>query len=239
MRRSRFRNMPRPSRASVRSKAVPASILFVDMAASSFLKLVDDVWIWQENIYTLHTRASNIVCECNGTVSKTIGDSVMAFFSGPKHEEDVLWSALALLCSFENLYEYFHIDASDTLWQFRITLGVASGDVYFLYRNDPYGPAVDLAARLQATASGGTGLLYSGTVKRIEGTELHRELAAYLGPEEVVSTKGFGDVPVLRMTPSPNQTLDRTGMTMVTTRERPCAGRSAPDRHPGTDWSRG
>ena len=176
---------------------VSASTLFVDMCASSWLK-GDDLWIWQRNIYTLHARASKIVRNCKGTISKTIGDCVMAYFVGAQHEQNAVTCAAAILDSFKHLYNYFWgIDS--TLWQFQVTVGVSSGDVYFLYRKDPYGPPVDLAARVQSHARPGTAVFLAETIDRIKGTELYDEIREHLEPVESVFAKGFGEIDIVRM----------------------------------------
>ena len=45
-------------------KPVPASIMFIDMS-SSVLAKADHDEVWQENIYTLHSRASRIIRTCH------------------------------------------------------------------------------------------------------------------------------------------------------------------------------
>lgn len=180
------------------STAVSAAILFVDMSASTWLKLADDRWIWTQNIYTLHARARKIIEKCKGNVAKTIGDCVMAYFTGERHEENAVACAGILLDSFESLYNYFEgIDS--TLLQFQITVGVSSGEVFFLYRNDPYGTPVDLAAKIQGLANHGTAVFTAWTIQNIKHTDVYSQIRNHLTPEEIVPFKGVRDVPIIRM----------------------------------------
>ena len=180
-------------------KTVEASILFIDMSASVWAKS-DYAEMWQENIYTLHSRASRIIRICHGKVSKFIGDCVMAFFTGRDHEQHALWCAAALLETFVALRECFELDGLDsTLWRFPITIGLASGPVYFLYRRDPYGLAVDLAARLQSVAEPSTAVILVGTAEEAVKAPTNTPLPALLSKPEIVTIKSFDDVAVVRM----------------------------------------
>jgi class 3 adenylate cyclase len=179
-------------------KSIDASVLFIDMSASVWAKS-DHEDIWRENIYTLHARASRIIRTCHGTVSKFIGDCVMAFFTGPDHEQHGLWCSAALLETFGLLREFFEHDMDSTLWRFPVTLGLASGPVYFLYRRDPFGLAVDLAARLQGLASSGTALILAGTVEDAGKVAEQAPLSTFLGDSTIVTVKSFGEVAVVKM----------------------------------------
>jgi class 3 adenylate cyclase len=70
-------------------KPIDASVLFVDMCGSVLSK-IDDPMIWQENVHTLHSRASRIIRAWHGRVSKFIGDCTMAVFTRRGHEEHAL-----------------------------------------------------------------------------------------------------------------------------------------------------
>jgi len=180
------------------SKAVDAAVLFVDMSASAWLKVSDETWIWQRNIYTLHRRATKIVRANNGKVSKTIGDCVMAYFLGPRRDADAVLCAAQLLDSFQHLYEHFYgIDS--TLWQFKVTAGVTSGQVYFLYPRDPYGPPVDLASRLQSVAEPGSAAIAAWTYQRAFQIDRELRITEGIAREDTVSVKGFGEVKIVRM----------------------------------------
>jgi len=179
-------------------KPVPASIMFIDMS-SSVLAKADHDEMWQENIYTLHSRASRIIRTCHGRISKFIGDCVMAYFTGEDHEQHALWCAAALVETFGLLRQFFEPDMDSSLWGFPVTLGLASGPVYFLYRRDPFGLPVDMAARLQGIAQPGTATILAQTVTDA-GTEAAKDpLAKVFGEASTVAVKSFGEVPVVRM----------------------------------------
>jgi class 3 adenylate cyclase len=176
-------------------KPIDASILFIDMSASVWSKN-DDPMFWQENVYTIHSRSSRIIRACDGKVSKFIGDSVMAVFTGERNEENAIWCAAALLETFGLLRDYFEPDMDSTLWRFPVTVGVASGPVYFLYRGDPFGFAVDLAARLQGAATPGAGLVFASTLARAGEVVKRSPLARFIGESHEISVKSFGAVAV-------------------------------------------
>jgi class 3 adenylate cyclase len=139
-----------------------------------------------------------IVRANNGRVSKTIGDCVMAYFLGPRHHADAVLCAGELLDSFQRLYEYFYgIDS--TLWQFKVTAGVCSGQVYFLYPRDPYGPPVDLAARLQSVAEPGCAAIAAWTYERAFQVDSSLRVSEEVAREDTVSLKGFGEVKIVRI----------------------------------------
>jgi class 3 adenylate cyclase len=179
-------------------KPIEASVLFIDMSASVWSKM-DHPMIWQENIYTLHERATRIIRTCKGRVSKFIGDCVMATFTGQNHDEHALWCAAALLETFGLLREFFEPDMDSTLWRFPVTIGVTSGPVYFLYWRDAFGLPVDLAARLQGAAKPSTALIHELTVKNAGKAVEESPLIAFIGERSTVTVKSFGEVGIIQM----------------------------------------
>ncbi|MBI3353230.1 MAG: adenylate/guanylate cyclase domain-containing protein [Nitrospirae bacterium] len=179
-------------------KPEDATILFIDICASVRSKM-DYPEIWHENVYTLHSRASRIIRACHGRVSKFIGDCVMAFFTGKGHEANGLWCAAALLETFALLKDFFDPDMDSTLWRFPVTLGLASGPVYFLYRGDPFGLPVDLASRLQGLAIPLTAVIFAGTMDGAGNATEAAPLSKFLGQRQTVLVKSFGDVSVIKM----------------------------------------
>ena len=174
------------------------TILFVDMSDSVWNKFADHLEAWSLNIRTLHHRASKIIHICNGTVSKTIGDCVMAYFLGEGHRENACLCAMSLLEPFFLLKRSYDLDGLDTLFRFPVTLGVASGPLLFLKQRDPYGLAVDLAARLQGCASPGEAVVFADSYQ-IKNKEIASLTEAYKGKSEVVNVKSFGEVAIVRI----------------------------------------
>jgi class 3 adenylate cyclase len=174
------------------------TILFVDMSGSVWNKLADESAMWSLNIRTLHHRADKIIRLCRGRTSKTIGDCVMAYFLGEQHREDACLCAISLLETFFLLKRSYDIDGDSTVFRFPITIGVASGPLLFLKKKDPYGLAVDLAARLQRLAAPGEIVMFKDSHK-IETEEVVYLTKAYQGKPEVLKIKTFGDVDVIRI----------------------------------------
>jgi len=184
-----------------RPQSVSASILFVDMAASSRLKLIENIKdVWIDNIYTLHDVASRIIHESHGKVSKTIGDCVMAYFVEANHSQDAVKCAALLLDEFERrFHSALDREWDSTLGKFEVTIGVSSGEVFFLYPNDPYGPAVDLAARLQGVAKPGTAVILRETVEGMMDGDSYDQLSTWLKAPETILIRGFGNMEITRL----------------------------------------
>lgn len=180
------------------SEEKEGTILFVDMPGSVWNKFADHSEVWSLNIRTLHHRAAKIIRICNGTVSKTIGDCVMAYFLGESHRENACLCAISLLETFFLLKRSYDMDGDGTLFRFPVTMGVASGPLLFLKRRDPYGLAVDLAARLQGCAAPGEAVIFADSYQ-IKSKEIVSLTEAYKGKSEVVNVKSFGEVAVVRI----------------------------------------
>ena len=186
-------------------KEKEGTILFVDMSGSVWNKLYDESAIWSVNICTLHHRAGKIIRLCRGRISKTIGDCVMAYFLGERHREDACLCAISLLETFFLLKRNYDMDGDSTMFRFPITIGVASGPLLFLKMKDPYGLAVDLAARLQGFAAPGEIVMFKNSYK-IESEEIVHLTKAYQGKSEVLDVKTFGEVDVIRIATPNNNT---------------------------------
>ena len=178
-------------------KSKDISVLFIDMARSVVMKMDYDE-IWQANIHLLHERSKKIIKCCNGKISKTIGDCVMAYFCGPYHEQNAMWATFGLLETFRLLREFFQPDMDCSLFCFSVTIGMASGPAFFLYKNDPYGLPVDLAARLQGVAEPGSGVIFAQTLNSVKNTEVYNEIRKFIKEKEVIEIKSFGEVLINR-----------------------------------------
>jgi class 3 adenylate cyclase len=123
----------------------------------------------------------------------------MAYFTGVEHEYRAVLATAALVESFRALREFWEPDMDSTLWRFPTTVGVASGELCFLYRNDPFGLAVDLAARLQGYAESGTAAILSGTVEDAIRSGKLDEIKPFFKTPEIVTVKSFGDVSITKL----------------------------------------
>ncbi len=195
-------NLPKSNKWTTNQKE-EGSVLFIDMSGSVWNKLRDTPKYWQLNILLLHTRNKEIVKICKGKVSKTIGDCVMVYFSGENHKENAYLCAISLLETFSLIRRDHAIDPDNSLFKFPVTMGMAYGDLFFLGKNDPYGLAVDMAARLQSLANDGELLLYKDSYDSLDH-EMKTFLKSYEPKLDTVDVKTFNEVEVYRITDKRN-----------------------------------
>src|SRR5918999_5241421 len=108
-----------------------------------------------------------------GSIEKFIGDAVMAVFGVPRARDDdavrAVRAGLALVSAIEQLESRFALDA-DAL---RIRIGITSGEVVVADagpdRGRVTGDTVNTAARLQAAAPPGGGLVGEPTMLAVGG----------------------------------------------------------------------
>jgi adenylate cyclase len=161
------------------------SVLFADMRGYTTLSeraAPEDVVAMLNRYLELATRA---IRACEGTVDKYIGDAVVALFNAPTDQADhavrSVWAALALQGSVVRV----HLPDGQRV---RFGVGVNTGEAVAGYIGTPelmsytaIGDAVNVAARLQATAGPGEVLISDATYQRVrEVFEVER-----LGPLEV------------------------------------------------------
>ncbi len=129
--------------------------------------------------------ATRAIRTCNGTVDKYIGDAVLALFNAPteqaNHPELAIWAALALQGTSARLR---HVVGRHV----RFGIGLNTGEAVAGYIGTPeqlsytaIGDAVNVAARLQASAAPGEVLISEATYRRVQ----HVFEAQCLGPLEV------------------------------------------------------
>jgi class 3 adenylate cyclase len=128
-------------------------ILFIDLCDSTSIKqfciensIPDSVWIMRQKIFL--SRTATIVEKYGGSITKTIGDEIMATFSFSIDPDRIIKAVLEVFSTFQNLKSY-------NKGQFKIAskAGIDFGSCYdgqlvFPGIIDPIGTAVDRCARL-------------------------------------------------------------------------------------------
>src|SRR5215207_7449181 len=158
----------RPAAAPSREQRKTVTVLFCDLTGSTALGETLDPERLRSLLANYFERMKAIVERHGGTVEKDIGDAVMAVFGVPVlHEDDALRavrSAVEMREALEGLNE-----ALDRRWGVRLETrtGVNTGEVV---AGDPgageslvVGDAVNVAARLEQTASSGEILIGANT----------------------------------------------------------------------------
>ena len=141
---------------SIVGDAADVFIVFVDLCGSSdykknciSLRQPDLVWISRQLIFL--QRAAEIIGKYEGTVVKTIGDEIFAFFEATTDPENVLKCVVEVIQGYENLRAYkgsSKIEAKASIDYGETYNGSITDGVPF----DPIGLPVDRCSRLNALA---------------------------------------------------------------------------------------
>jgi class 3 adenylate cyclase len=209
----------------------PVTALFADVVGSTALLEHMDPEDWTEIINGAFDLMSKAVFRYEGTIAQLQGDAMLAFFGAPvAHEDDpdrAVLAALDMIASTEELAR--ELKAARDI-DFHIRAGIDTGPVVvgnvgsdLRYEYTALGDAVNVAARVQATAEPGTVLVTSGT---------HRLLGGQFEVEDLgeIAAKGrIEPVHVLRVlgrheAPGRRRGLEAMGITS------PMVGRDEPLR---------
>jgi len=173
------------------------TVLFCDLEDSTLLGSRLDPESLRRVVTRYFEESRTAVGRHGGTVEKFIGDAVMAVFGVPVlHEDDALRAIRAAMDMHEAL-ETLN-DELEHDWGVRLQhrIGVSSGEVVAA---DPVGgqsfvtgECVNLASRLEASATAGTILLGEDTYRLVRDAVTTEAI-------ELVQVKGFGDVRAYRL----------------------------------------
>jgi class 3 adenylate cyclase/tetratricopeptide (TPR) repeat protein len=154
-----------------------ATVLFVDLVASTELVSGADPEVVRRRVTTFFDAVSQCIEAHGGTVEKFAGDAVMAAFGIPRaHEDDAERAVRAALAILERVHE-LGIEAR---------IGVEAGEVLVDEVDSTFatGEAVNVAARLQQAARSGE-ILIGQSARRLTAGAIETESA---GPLEL---RGF------------------------------------------------
>ena len=137
-----------------------ATVLFVDLVASTELVAGDDPEVVRRRMSRFFDQVSHCIVTHGGTVEKFAGDAVMAAFGIPlAHEDDAERAVRAGLATLERVTDL----------GFEARVGIESGEVVADDSESTFatGEAVNLAARLQQAAQRGEILVGPGTASLV------------------------------------------------------------------------
>jgi class 3 adenylate cyclase len=165
-------------------------IMFADLSRSTEYKTKRRWFTGLLKIVTHNQVVSQKVVKYRGNVVKYMGDGVMCRFDGESSfiSTNAINAAIAIN---EDFYERNRV-VQDDLEQYHSRIGVSLGVVANLFGSDPYGPCVDLAARLQALAKPDQIL---ASVKTIEAADITRiksvfgSIMGWTSSDYIVETK--------------------------------------------------
>lgn len=136
-------------------------VFFADMCNSTEIKERQGFYEGL-NLARVHNQiVTEAISSRDGTVVKFIGDCVMARFD---YDEEAAVNADAVLCAvntMEALFAHNREFRRGADFQLISKIGIAVGKTVDFYGNDPHGPCVDLASRLQSEAKPGQILISS------------------------------------------------------------------------------
>jgi class 3 adenylate cyclase len=163
-----------PARAAT-SERRPLTILFADIAGSTTIAEKLDPEDWTVLVQQAFDRLNTIASRYGGTVARLMGDGVLVFFGAPvAHEDDperAVRCGLDMVREIEGLGGPAHAEHSVPL-QVRVgintgpvVVGMVGSDVAREYT--AMGDAVNIAARMQASAPPGGVMITAATYKFI------------------------------------------------------------------------
>ncbi|HTH71153.1 MAG TPA: adenylate/guanylate cyclase domain-containing protein [Candidatus Saccharimonadales bacterium] len=163
-----------PQRAAT-SERRPLTILFADIAGSTTIAEKLDPEDWTVLVQQAFDRLNTIASRYGGTVARLMGDGVLVFFGAPvAHEDDperAVRCGLDMVREIEGLGGPAHAEHSVPL-QVRVgintgpvVVGMVGSDVAREYT--AMGDAVNIAARMQASAPPGGVMITAATYKFI------------------------------------------------------------------------
>jgi class 3 adenylate cyclase len=164
---------PAPRAAS--SERRPLTVLFADIAGSTAIAERLDPEDWTAIVGEAFGCMNQTVERYGGTVARLMGDGVLAFFGAPvAHEDDperAVRCGLDMVRSIEELDSARHTPGAEGL---RVRVGINTGPVVVglvgtdsAHEYTAMGDAVNVAARMQASARPGSVLVTSATYRFI------------------------------------------------------------------------
>jgi class 3 adenylate cyclase/tetratricopeptide (TPR) repeat protein len=165
------------SRSAVEGERKQVSVLFADIKGSTELIQSLDV----EDAQRLLDGAIKVMMEAvhryEGTVSRLLGDGIMALFGAPiAHEDHAVRACYAALALQDAMHRYAEqarqmhgvlVEARVGLNSGEVVVRLISDDLHLDYT--AMGPTVHLASRLEQVAREGTCLLSAETLRLVEG----------------------------------------------------------------------
>lgn len=162
------------------------TVLFCDVTGSTALAEKLDPEEWTRIMNTAFEHLTEPVNRYGGTVSRLMGDAILAFFGAPvAHEDDPLRAVGAGLAILESIRPFREALQRDRGLDFNVRVGINTGlAVLGAVGSEEHGEytamgnAVNLAARMEQTAQPGTVQISEHTYKLVSTTFEFEELRA-------------------------------------------------------------
>jgi class 3 adenylate cyclase len=172
-------------------------LLNVDLSDSTGYKercakagFADVFWVQRQLIF-LH-KCEEFIRRYNGTVFKTVGDSVFAHFVLNTNPEQILKCAIEIVQGFDNLTAFTGLNKIEV--KISIDYGLTyNGALFNTKIYDPIGTSVDRCSRLNSTA-GKNEIVLSDVFWKIMKSKESAEDERYTFSHEKAELKGLGQV---------------------------------------------
>src|SRR5919197_1434018 len=163
--------LPTSARGVGTSERRVITALFADIAGSTAMVERMDPEDWTEIVSEAFARMNRAVERYEGTVARLMGDGLLAFFGAPiAHEDD---PQRAIRCGLDMVQAIDELGATlraKGASELRVRVGISTGPVVVgvvgtdaAHEYTAMGDAVNVAARMQATARPGSVLITSAT----------------------------------------------------------------------------
>jgi class 3 adenylate cyclase len=161
----------RPARQTASSERRPITVLFADIAGSTSIAERLDPEDWTALVGEAFKRMNRTIERYDGTIARLMGDGVLAFFGAPvAHEDD---PERAVRCGLDMVRAIDELGAAQRALgasDLRVRVGINTGPVVVgmvgtetANEYTAMGDAVNVAARMQATARAGSVLITAAT----------------------------------------------------------------------------
>ena len=165
------------SRAALEGERKQVTVLFADVVGSTELIQDRDPEEAQRLLDGIVQIMMDAVHRYEGTVSRLMGDGLMAMFGAPvAHEDHAVRACFAALAMLETVRAHAEELRQSHGTDIQIRVGVNSGEVIVRLISDDLhmdytamGQTVHLASRLEGLAASGTGLMSTATRALVEG----------------------------------------------------------------------
>jgi class 3 adenylate cyclase len=162
-----------PTRPAASSERRSVTVLFADIAGSTSIAESMDPEDWTALVGEVFTRMTRTIEQYDGTIARLMGDGVLAFFGAPvAHEDD---PERAVRCGLDMARAIDELGAAQRAKgasDLRVRVGINTGPVVVgMIGTDTaneytaMGDAVNVAARMQATAREGSVLITAATYR--------------------------------------------------------------------------
>jgi class 3 adenylate cyclase len=159
------------------------TILFCDLVDSTRLAAQVDPEEWRATVVRYQRAAGEAITGFGGEVERHVGDGIMAFFGYPVAQgndaERAVRAGLAILAAIAHLNErpgHAELAVRIGIHSGLVVVGMGAGDVQAV---DAFGPAANLAARVETAAAPGSAMISEATQRLVAGLFIVEDCGAH------------------------------------------------------------